>query len=82
MAYELPDLPYTINALEPHISAETLEYHHGKHHAAYVSNLNNLVAGTEFEGQSLEEIICKADGTPTGDLGNAADSTFGSFDAF
>ena len=62
MAYELPELPYAINALEPHISAETLEYHHGKHHAAYVTNLNKLVAGTEFEGKSLEDIITSADG--------------------
>jgi len=69
MAYELPDLPYEMNALEPHISVETLEYHHGKHHAAYVTNLNNLVAGTEFEGKSLEEIIGSADG---GIFNNAA----------
>jgi len=69
MAYELPDLPYAQNALEPHISAETLEYHHGKHHAAYVTNLNNLVAGTEYEGKSLEDIIGKADG---GIFNNAA----------
>ncbi len=61
MAYELPALPYAQNALEPHISAETLEYHHGKHHAAYVANLNKLVAGTEYEGKSLEEIITSAD---------------------
>ncbi|MGL5994900.1 MAG: superoxide dismutase [Fe] [Aeromonas sobria] len=57
MAFELPALPYAINALEPHISQETLEYHHGKHHNTYVVNLNNLVPGTEFEGKSLEEII-------------------------
>lgn len=69
MTYELPDLPYEKTALEPHISAETLEYHHGKHHAAYVANLNKLVTGTEFEGKSLEEIIGKADG---GIFNNAA----------
>jgi superoxide dismutase, Fe-Mn family len=69
MAYELPALPYEKNALEPHISAETLEYHHGKHHAAYVTNLNKLIAGTEFEGKSLEDIINKADG---GIFNNAA----------
>ncbi len=69
MAYELPELPYEKNALEPHISAETLEYHHGKHHAAYVANLNKLVAGTEYEGKSLEEIITSADG---GIFNNAA----------
>ena len=57
MAFELPALPYAKNALEPHLSAETLEYHHGKHHNAYVVNLNNLVPGSEFEGKSLEEII-------------------------
>jgi len=69
MAYELPELPYAINALEPHISAETLEYHHGKHHAAYVANLNKLVTGTEFEGKPLEEIINNSDG---GIFNNAA----------
>lgn len=57
MAFELPALPYEKNALEPYISAETLEYHYGKHHNAYVTNLNNLIKGTEFEGKSLEEII-------------------------
>ncbi|WP_218353116.1 superoxide dismutase [Alteromonas lipotrueiana] len=62
MAFELPELPYEKNALEPHISAETLEYHYGKHHATYVSKLNGLVEGTEKESQSLEEIIKSADG--------------------
>ncbi len=62
MAFELPALPYEKNALEPHISAETLEYHYGKHHATYVSKLNGLVEGTEKESQSLEEIIKSADG--------------------
>ena len=57
MAFELPPLPYEKNALEPHISAETLEYHYGKHHNTYVVNLNNLVPGTEFEGKTLEEIF-------------------------
>lgn len=57
MAFELPALPYAKNALLPHISEETLEYHYGKHHQSYVTNLNNLVPGTEFEGKSLEEII-------------------------
>ena len=60
MAFELPPLPYANNALEPHISAETIEYHYGKHHQTYVNNLNNLVPGTEFEGKSLEEIITKS----------------------
>ncbi|MGV2701823.1 superoxide dismutase [Fe] [Aeromonas salmonicida] len=68
MAFELPALPYAINALEPHISQETLEYHHGKHHNTYVVNLNNLVPSTEFEGKSLEEIIK----TSTGGIFNNA----------
>lgn len=69
MAHELPELPYAKNALEPHISAETLEYHYGKHHATYVTNLNKLVAGTEFEKMSLEDIIKKA---PAGGVFNNA----------
>ncbi len=69
MAFELPALPYEKNALEPHISAETLEFHHGKHHNAYVTNLNNLVPGTEFEGKSLEEVIKTSSG---GIFNNAA----------
>jgi len=60
MAHELPALPYAKDALEPHISAETLDYHHDKHHAAYVTNLNNLVPGTEFENMSLEDIVKNA----------------------
>ncbi|MBE9548841.1 MAG: superoxide dismutase [Fe] [Proteobacteria bacterium] len=69
MAIELPDLPFAKDALQPHISAETLDYHHGKHHQAYVTNLNNLIAGTEMEGQSLENIIKTASG---GVFNNAA----------
>lgn len=57
MAIELPKLPYELNALEPHISKETLEYHYGKHHKTYVDNLNKLIIGTEFANQSLEDII-------------------------
>ncbi|WP_417448882.1 superoxide dismutase [Kordiimonas sp.] len=57
MSFELPKLPYAQDALEPHISAETLGFHHGKHHNAYVTNLNGLVEGTEFEGKSLEQIM-------------------------
>ncbi len=57
MTIILPPLPYEQNALEPHISAHTLSFHYGKHHAAYVTNLNNLIAGTDMEGQSLEDII-------------------------
>jgi Fe-Mn family superoxide dismutase len=62
MAFELPALPYAKDALAPHISAETLEYHYGKHHQTYVTNLNNLVPGTEFEGLSLEELVLKTSG--------------------
>ena len=69
MAIELPPLPYELNALEPHISRETLEYHYGKHHQAYVTNLNNLLPGSGFEGLSLEEIVKKASG---GIFNNAA----------
>ncbi|MBN5228805.1 superoxide dismutase [Fe] [Serratia marcescens] len=69
MSFELPALPYEKNALEPHISAETLEYHYGKHHNTYVVNLNNLVKGSEFEGKSLEEIIKTSNG---GVFNNAA----------
>ncbi|MAK91153.1 MAG: superoxide dismutase [Fe], partial [Oleibacter sp.] len=57
MAFELPPLPYAKDALEPHISAETLEFHHDKHHQTYVTKLNGLIEGTEFEGKSLEDII-------------------------
>ena len=109
MAFELPSLPYAHDALEPHIDTKTMEIHHGKHHNAYVTNLNAAIAGTEMEGKSIEE-ICEqhADvpavrnnggghfnhslfwtimspnggGTPSGDLGAAIDSAFGSFDAF
>jgi superoxide dismutase, Fe-Mn family len=57
MAFELPALPYAFNALEPHIDARTMEIHHGKHHNAYVTNLNNAIAGTDLEGKSLEELM-------------------------
>ena len=107
MAFELPALPFEKDALAPYISAETLEFHHGKHHQTYVTNLNNLVSGTEFEGLSLEEIVVKASGgifnnaaqvwnhtfywnclapnaggEPTGELGDAINATFGSFEKF
>ncbi len=58
----LPELPYALNALEPHISAETIEYHYGKHHAAYVEKLNGLIAGTEFEDAQLEYIVKNSSG--------------------
>jgi Fe-Mn family superoxide dismutase len=69
MKHELPELPYPKNGLVPSISAETLEYHHGKHHATYVTNINNLIKGTEFENLALEEIIKKSSG---GIFNNAA----------
>jgi Fe-Mn family superoxide dismutase len=108
MSFELPKLPYALNALEPHIDAKTMEIHHGKHHQAYVTNLNNAIAGTDAEKMSIED-ICKniskfgapvrnnggghynhslfwtimapnAGGSPTGDLADAINSTFGSLD--
>jgi len=69
MAHELPALPYEKNALEPVISAETIEYHYGKHHQTYVTNLNNLIQGTEFAQMPLEEIVMKSSG---GIFNNAA----------
>jgi Fe-Mn family superoxide dismutase len=69
MKHELPALPYAQDALQPTISAETLEYHYGKHHQAYVTNLNNLIEGTEFADLSLEDIVSKASG---GIFNNAA----------
>lgn len=69
MAIELPALPYAKDALQPHISAETIEFHYGKHHQAYVTNLNNLIKGTEFEEAELETIVKKSAG---GMFNNAA----------
>ena len=69
MAFELPALPYARDALAPHISPETIDYHYGKHHQTYVTNLNNLVAGTEFEAMALEDIVRKSNG---GMFNNAA----------
>jgi len=69
MPFTLPDLPYPKDALAPHISAETLEYHHGKHHAAYVTNLNKLLEGKPEASRSLEEVILGSDG---GVFNNAA----------
>jgi Fe-Mn family superoxide dismutase len=110
MAFTLPPLPYAFDALEPHIDAKTMEIHHGKHHNAYVTNLNAALAGTEWENKSLEEILANisklapavrnnggghwnhsffwqimgpnAGGAPTGELGSAIDSKFGSYDNF
>jgi Fe-Mn family superoxide dismutase len=69
MEHTLPPLPYAMDALAPHISKETFEFHYGKHHQAYVTNLNNLVKGTEFEALGLEEIVRKSTG---GVFNNAA----------
>src|SRR4051795_4319235 len=69
MAFTLPELPYSKDALAPHISAETLEYHHGKHHKAYVDNLNKLLDGKPEASKSLEEVIKSAEG---GVFNNAA----------
>jgi len=72
MAFELPELPYAQDALAPHISAETFSYHYGKHHQAYVTNLNKLVEGSEFEGKSLEEVISASEGNNQGVFNNSA----------
>lgn len=69
MAFELPALPYAKDALEPHISSETLDFHYGKHHNTYVVKLNGLVGGTEFEGKTLEEVVKTSSG---GIFNNAA----------
>ena len=69
MAHTLPPLPYELDALAPHISKETLEFHYGKHHQTYVTNLNNLIPGTEFENSSLEDIVKNSSG---GVFNNAA----------
>ena len=107
MAFELPALPYAKDALAPHISAETLEYHYGKHHQTYVNNLNKLVEGTEHENAELTDVIMKSDGglfnnsaqvwnhtfywnsmspngggAPSGEVAEAINSAFGSYDDF
>ena len=109
MAFELPNLPYAHDALEPHIDTRTMEIHHGKHHAGYTNNLNNAIAGTDLEGKSIETILANVGdnaavrnngggyynhclfwevmspnggGEPTGDLADAINDAYGSFDAF
>lgn len=111
MAFNLPDLPYPKDALEPHIDARTMEIHHDKHHGGYTSKLNDAIKGTELENKSIEDILAQgADklptavrnngggyanhslfwevmspdggGQPSGELAQAIDSTFGSFDTF
>ena len=76
MAFELPPLPYPKNALAPHISEETLEYHYGKHHKAYVDKLNGLIPGTAFEGKSLEEIVKTSTGGIFNNAGQIWNHTF------
>ena len=110
MAFELPQLPYAYDALEPHIDARTMEIHHSKHHNAYTTNLNAAIAGTELEGLSIENILINLDmknaavrnngggfynhnlfwtvmspdggGLPTGELLEAIERDFKSFDEF
>ena len=110
MAHNLPDLPYAHDALEPHIDAETMGIHHGKHHNAYVTNLNKAIEGTDMADKSIEDLMKgldmsntavrnnggghynhslfwtvmapKAGGNPSGELAEAINSAFGSFDAF
>ncbi|HEY4650950.1 MAG TPA: superoxide dismutase [Pontibacter sp.] len=110
MAFELPQLPYAYDALEPHIDARTMEIHHTKHHQAYTTNLNNAIQGTDLEGKSIEEILQNLDakngavrnngggyynhnlfwtilspnggGQPSGELADAINAAFGSFDQF
>lgn len=81
MAITLPELPYAKDALMPYISANTLEFHHGKHHKTYVDNLNKLISGTDWEGKSLEEIIkiSAADAAKAGIFNNAAQTWNHSF---
>lgn len=109
MAFELPALPYAHNALEPYIDELTMQIHHGKHHAAYTTNLNAAIAGTDLEGKTIEQILEKcidtpavrnngggyynhnlfwqimapnAGGQPSGELAEAMNKAFGSFDGF
>nr|WP_297350863.1 Fe-Mn family superoxide dismutase [uncultured Caldimonas sp.] len=76
MEHTLPPLPYPHDALQPHMSKETLEFHHDKHHNAYVVNLNNLIKGTEFENMSLEEIVKKSSGGIFNNAGQVWNHTF------
>ncbi|OFZ19399.1 MAG: superoxide dismutase [Bdellovibrionales bacterium GWB1_55_8] len=76
MKHSLPELPFAKNALEPHISAETLEYHWGKHHKAYLDKLNTLIQGTEYEQLPLEEIVLRSDGKIFNNAAQAWNHTF------
>ena len=71
MSFSLPDLPYAYDALAPYMSRETLEYHHDKHHLAYVNTANNLMKGTEFEGKSVEEVVTGTYGKNAGLFNNS-----------
>ncbi len=107
MSHQLPELPYAMDALEPHISRETLEYHYGKHHATYVTKLNGLIEGSAHADASLEDIVRNSDGgvfnnaaqiwnhtfywnslspqgggAPSGELAEAINKSFGSFEEF
>jgi len=76
MQHTLPPLPYAMDALAPHISKETFEYHYGKHHQAYVTNLNNLIKGTEFEPATLEDIVRKSSGAVFNNAAQVWNHTF------
>lgn len=76
MPFELPALPYDLDALAPHVSRETLEYHHGKHHQAYVDKLNELIEGTDLADKTLEEIIKESDGILFNQAGQHWNHTF------
>jgi superoxide dismutase, Fe-Mn family len=76
MKHELPPLPYAMDALQPHISKETLEFHYGKHHQNYVNTLNDLIKGTEYERLSLEDIVRKSEGTLFNNAGQTWNHTF------
>jgi len=109
MAFELPDLPYSQDALEPHVDTKTMEIHHGKHHAGYTSKLNAAIEGTDLEGKTIEQLLANVGsnnavrnngggfynhslfweimspnggGEPTGELADAINSAFGSFEEF
>ncbi len=79
MAHELPELPYAHDALEPHIDAQTMQIHHGKHHATYIANLNKALEGTDLEGKSICELIADLDSVPEGIRGAVRNNGGGHF---